>query len=337
MQKLLKNHQLLYYEVFAKRIDYMRENERRSLYASQVGFEGESESLAIYLKYIPRNWRILTDLNFIYEGQWIQIDALLITPHWIIILEVKNLKAYYTYENGDWSQNGQRLKRCYFDQLKRTNDIFRNVMEAHGVQLNTLRKLVLINEHKTVTFKSQENQQFVLERSEIKRFIDQLQIQGKDKPPVWDIDQMEKFILGAQSPAEKQEYINLEGRHLKKGIICSNQLCEKSMVSLHSRYHVRCKNCGYIEPKRTAVARTICEYSILFPDKKPTAHELLDFLGNKSLRKTLYRVLHEDFQSESKGRSRRYNLPADSYDNVFPNKRRRHREYQMVNGKLNKI
>lgn len=337
MQKLMKNHQLLYYEVFAKRVDYMRENERRSLYASQVGFEGESESLAIFLEHMPRNWRILTDLNFSYEGQWIQIDALLITPHCIIILEVKNLKAYYIYESGDWSQNGQRLKRCYFDQLKRTNDIFPNIMESHGLQLNTLRKLVLINEHKTVTFKSQENQQYVLERNEIKSFIDQLQIQGKDKPPLWEINQMANFILDAQSPIEKKEYVNFEGRHFKKGIICANQLCEKSMVSLHSRYRLRCKNCGYIEPKRNAVGRTICEYSILFPNNKPTSRELNDFLATPSLKKTLYRVLKEDFQSEFKGKVRRYKLPANIYENAFPEKHNRYHEYKLINGKLQKV
>lgn len=327
----------MYYNLAARRLDYLLEKERQTLYAIRIGYDGEADNLAIFLRHMPKTWRILTDLYYIYEGKRIQIDALLITACSLIILEVKNLKAYYSYENGDWIRNGQRLKQCYFDQLKRTNDIFRNVMATRNHHINTQRKLILINEDKTVTFNSNENQRYVLERSEIKKFIDELVELEKGQQEAWVVDEMSQIILKSQTIPAKAEYIELNNRNFNKGFMCVNDNCSSNQLSSTSRYQLICKKCGHIEPKSKAIQRTICEYSILFPNHKPTAKEIRAFIATDSLNKTINRVLFENFKSELDGKVRRYQLPATLFEYAFPKAEYRYYEHAMLNGCLVRI
>ncbi len=76
--------------------------------------------------------------------------------------------------------------------------------------------------------------------------------------------------------------------------------CEVSMGIL------KCKKCSYCEDITSAVLRTIVEFKLLFPESKMTTNIVHDWCKIIQSRKTIRKILSDNFQLNRKGKSSYY-------------------------------
>lgn len=113
---------------------------KRSLIAEELrrreaGYQGE-ESLDYYFRFLPKQYLILHDLNLPDGDYNCQIDTLLLTPEFALVIDVKNMagELIFDTENGQFIQLNNGKKKGYPDpiaQAERHQNYLLKLMDAH--------------------------------------------------------------------------------------------------------------------------------------------------------------------------------------------------------------
>lgn len=318
-----KTFQLQFLEVLQWRTN-LTQKESDNLYASNLGFEGEFEFLNAIKLFIPAHWIVLFSLSFNIFGK-IQVDALIITDCKILHFEVKNFQAYYYIQDGQWfKSNHERLNYNPYSQCQRAHEGLLKLLETSNIRVPIESKIVLINENETVNFMDGPDSR-VLRKWELKNFFDQIRYQEQKSPHRIDKERIKSEFLAKQVPEEFHAPDYLDGRDIQNGIVCLK--CHSVQQKSAEKFHIHCPACDYYEAKNKAVARTICEYSVLYPHEGVSHKTLLDFINTPGCAKSLKRLLSTDFNGNKKKYSHLYRLPNKLLEYALPNRKFRYKDY----------
>lgn len=143
-------------------IHYIRqilEEKRKNFF---TGYRGELQ-IDYHLKTLDMDkFIILTDLRLVYQNQTFQIDTLIISPYFVVIIESKNIAGTLIFEKNS-SQVIRELegKSQGFQnplvQVKRQKLLLNHLLKKHNIPSIPIEDLVGIAERKTIIVTSPDN------------------------------------------------------------------------------------------------------------------------------------------------------------------------------------
>ncbi|MBT2600992.1 MULTISPECIES: nuclease-related domain-containing protein [unclassified Oceanobacillus] len=143
-----KTRDLMLYDLLVHRMDFS--NKERQIYEKiKQGYEGERRFDQLCDE-IDGNNLILQDLLFTHNNTTFQIDSVIITKDTIYLLEIKNYKGEYIYENDRLIKmpNIEIIQPLH--QLHRSEALFRNLMTGFKYTLPIKSLVIFIHPHFTL-------------------------------------------------------------------------------------------------------------------------------------------------------------------------------------------
>ncbi|WP_394136561.1 nuclease-related domain-containing protein [Cytobacillus oceanisediminis] len=232
--------------------------------------------------------------------QYSQIDSLLITGESIYIFEVKNFEGDFYIEKDRWCTTSKSEIKNPLLQLQRIESLLRRLLHDLGFNFPIKSYLIFINPE-FYLYQAPFNLPAIFP-AQLNRFINKLKITStsqKDK----NLRLSKKLIsLGLkETPFVRKPQYTFE--KLEKGITC---LSCGSFLNPLNKNNLWCQGCGFKEDITHAVIRSIKEFRLLFPEKKITTsiiHEWCKIIRSK---KTIRRILLNNFQLINNGKSTHY-------------------------------
>jgi Nuclease-related domain len=285
-----------------------------SLRKHKAGYNGE-QSLMYFYRYLPKKgMHYLPGIRMLHDEYYFQMDSLIITPHFLLILEIKS-HAGHLYFDDKVKQMIRTLdgkKEAYEDpieQVKRQKYHLNKIMEQHKLPAVPIESLVVITNSSTIvefspTYKEafirgikspqlqhkfevyqSKYQESSLNKKELRKFIKQLfKLHDTYSPDVCELFQINKC-------------------ELIKGVLCP--MCVLPSIMNYKGANWRCPNCQH-KSKRAHVEALI-DYALLI-SPNITNQECKDFLKlpSRSITTHLLRALNLPYAGSTK--SRTYNL-----------------------------
>lgn len=305
---------LQFMEVLDKRIQLYRRG-KRYLQSQKDGYIGEVDMQNIVLANVPDSWTLITDKYFELDYCRGQVDAILVTPNGLKLFEVKNLSAYYEYQDDRWTTNGVELTHDYFDQMKSSRKLIRLLMQKLDTPVPVDGKLILINENDTAKIHGDMTELY-LKRWHLKSYFQHLRHNQKGTiiNTAEVVNLIENYSSAPPLPSIKPWEI---GNSIYRGIVCRH--CHHHGVNaVKLRYHVVCEQCHFKEMKELAVLRTICDIGILFYDFPLTKRFIVECINDWALNGVIKNVLHKYFHYENSNKQLNYLNPLQEIQYAFP-------------------
>ncbi|MGM0845520.1 MAG: nuclease-related domain-containing protein [Bacillota bacterium] len=268
------------------------ENEQRKLKAAIKGYKGElmfdEWALPLMNKMV-----FLNDLLLNHQGSKFQMDSCALTSKTIVNFEVKNFEGDYRIKNGIWISPAGEEKQDPMFQLKRTESLIRQYTQKLGFNWHIESYLIFINPE-FYLYNPPETPSIIF-APQMNRFLTKLQSRSL-KVNKGDLKLAEKL---QSLHIEESPYSRLPEYHfddLQKGILCPH--CDVFYKPCPSK-SLFCNICGESECKGSAILRTIEEFRLLFPNEKLTTNKIQAMCGIITLKKTIRKVLGENFTKVS--------------------------------------
>ncbi|OIJ08847.1 hypothetical protein BKP35_17320 [Anaerobacillus arseniciselenatis] len=257
----------------------------------QKGYEGEK----IFDKWLvdeglPSNFPILNDLLFEVQNTKFQIDSSLISSDTLYLFEVKNFDGDYVIKGDQWySLSGTEIKNP-LHQLKRSETLFRKLLQEFGFNLQVKAYLVFVNPD-FLLYQAPLKEPIIFP-SQLKRFLGKL---NTNTLPLRNRHSKlpEKLLANHLIESPYSQLPSYSYEKLEKGILCGS--CN-SFLGRKSRSKVICELCGVTEDVDSAVLRSIEEFRLLFPEEKITTSTIKDWCKIIDSSKMLRRILKENFK-----------------------------------------
>lgn len=273
----------------------------------EKGYEGELV-FDKWLENLSDNWLIMNDLLLETNNTIYQIDSTLISPDTIYLFEVKNFEGDYYLEDDKWyTISGKEIKNPLL-QLKRAESLFRRLLQDLRFSFSIEAYVVFVTPD-FFLYQTPMNVPIIFP-NQIDGFMKKLNMRSPRQT-----NGTSKFVERLSSILlEESPYKNLPGYtydQLKKGITCSKCF---GFVTRINENNLVCKRCGKLEKISEAVLRSVEEYRFLFPEKKITTnaiHEWCDLIESK---KTIRRILKENFILMQQARSSYFQIPPSKVD-----------------------
>lgn len=271
----------------------------------EKGYDGEQKFAAWLKENLTGEWIALCDLLLEVNRTTFQIDTLLITQKIVYPFEVKNFEGDYYVEDGVWHTfSGDVIKNPLL-QLERSDSLLRRLPQLSNISIKS--HLVFVNPEFAL-FQAPLNTPIILP-AQLNRFMKTLnqkttKLQEKHF-------RLTKQLLSEQinkSPFSKIPIYHYE--QLKKGITC--RVCHSLSTFAESR-NIICRQCGFREKMDSAVLRAIEQLMLLFPDKKITTSLIYDWCKIIDSKKTIRRILSQNFILSEHGHASFY-LPKSGSD-----------------------
>lgn len=249
----------------------------------KIGFSGELkvdyflESLGL-----PNSVRVLKNIELsVGEDSSFQIDTLIISAKYILLLEVKNIAGELTFESSPHqlvrNLKGQITKMdCPITQLVNTKSYFEKWLRQRGFQVAVIGKVILANQQAFV--KSAPKDAPILFMKELPSILRKLEsysdIMGEEER-LHLIEKIKQDQV-VYDPFPLSEYFRLDPNLLKKNQLCPN--CNLSLVYVnHKTRH--CTNCRV--DVRTNYESALQDWFMVFKGTI-TNRECQEFLGLKT-------------------------------------------------------
>jgi hypothetical protein len=266
----------------------LAESEQRKLNAARKGYHGElifdEWTTPLISKMV-----FLNDLLLDHQGSTFQIDTCALSSKTIFNFEVKNFEGDYRVKNGNWISPAGEEKKDPLLQLKRTESLIRQYTQQLGFQCHVESYLIFINPE--FYLYNPPDTQSIIFAPQLNRFMRKLQSRSL-KVTKGDLKIAEnlKSLHIEQSPYARLPEYSFDG--IQKGILCPHcHIFYKADLGKS----LFCNRCGESELKSSAILRTIEEFRLLFPNEKLTTTKIQAMCAIINLRKTIRKVLDENF------------------------------------------
>ncbi|CAN7149350.1 nuclease-related domain-containing protein [Rossellomorea sp. LjRoot5] len=287
---------------------FIKENLSKSL----AGYNGE-KSIDYYLSLLPtKSFYILHDLRLLINGRYFQIDTLLLTSSFALILEVKNIAGSIEFDSifNQIIQKKNGLEIALPDpiiQTGRQESQFRLWLHEHHFLPIPIRTLIVISNPQTIIRSNDKNvSQQVIHAALLPQKISQLN--DKYQKPILldkDIRRMIKQIKKLDTPLNpsvlNQYHISRED--IINGVVC--EICGYLPIDrVHGYWY--CPTCK--SKSKSAHLKTLEHYDLLFGNEI-TGRQLKDFImiSSPSL---ATRILNSVcVESRGKGKGKVHTLP----------------------------
>lgn len=281
---------LILYEYLNNRITLTPEYQAK-YYKLKKGFEGEKRFCTLLDQNLTGDYLILNNLVYKVNGSKLQIDNALIYQANLHSFEVKNFEGDYYIEKEKWySGNGSEIKDPII-QLKRSGSLFRRLLSDSKFNVPLSTDLVFVHPE-FMLYQAPLNLPMVLP-GQLNRFFKKLdQKIGASRLSPRDYQLSEK-LLSLQ--IEEDAYDDLPPYRFdssKKGATCEK--CDSFEVSVSGNTLI-CSKCDHHEPVSSAVLRCVKEVSLLFPGRKITTNDIVEWCGVVS-KKGIWRILKQNYE-----------------------------------------
>ncbi|NIK29347.1 hypothetical protein FHS45_002448 [Thalassobacillus devorans] len=239
-----------------------------------AGHFGETTA-DVYLQYLPRNrYHVLQDLRLFDGIRHFQIDALIITTSFILIMEVKNLrgKLIFDLEHHQLFRTYQEKQDIFPDPFlqveHQTLQLTRWLQTAQFPDIPIHSFILIANPNTTIKTHGRDTQQYKRRIIRPKLLFSEVEkLHSRSSPPVWDSDLIKlaaETLHKANTPftASLLQRFELTPADLIKGIRCPK--CEKFRME-RKRAHWFCSSCGH--KSEDAHLDTLRDYQLLMGDE----------------------------------------------------------------------
>lgn len=271
----------------------------KTLYKLEKGFEGERK-FDEFLDGLQANWITLNDLQLESNQTFFQNDTTLIFQGTIHLINVKNHTGdYYIDQNGEWYSGTGKLIRDPFEQLNRSENLFKQLLQELGYKFPIESYLVYMNPE-FYLYNAPRNMPAVFP-TQLNRYKNKL-LSIPSNLNEKHMELAEKLVSLHQNESPYTRYPEYHYEKLKKGLICC--LCH-SFITHFERNILICDKCGCIEDVETAILRGVDELMLLFPGIKITTNTLQEWCKIIPER-TIRRVLAKNYHKVGRGKASFY-------------------------------
>lgn len=272
--------------------------EKQTYVQHKKGYEGEQQ-FDKRLTSLTNNYLILHDLLLESNSSSFQIDSMLISNQIIYLFEIKNYEGDFLFRDGNWYTAFEKEIKNPILQLKRTESLFRALLQDLAIKIPIKAYIIFINPEFTL-FHAPLDLPIVLP-TQLNRFLKKLAMNSIqfNKATLKLAKQLRTMHIN-ESPYSILPAYNFE--QLTKGIICL--ACGSFMFS-RTEMVVSCR-CGFIENSETAVIRNVDELKLLFSNKKITTALVFDWCKIIKSKRTIQKILKEHYKAVGARKSTYY-------------------------------
>ncbi|MFC4797813.1 nuclease-related domain-containing protein [Neobacillus sp. GCM10023253] len=274
----------------------LSDKDGRKYYALEKGYQGEVMFDAITQE-LKNNCIVLNGLLFKLKEKHFQIDTVIIFQKTIYLIDVKNFEGDYIYKSDPdrFCKNDTEIDDPILQLLKAESKL-RQLLEEYRFNLPVESYVVHISPTFNLYNAPQNNH--VILPTQLNRFIRKLEnipsnLNGGHERLA---DLLISLDQGDYPNPPKPTY-SYDG--LKKGPYCSK--CISFSVSVGERKMV-CNTCGCEERMESVVLRCMRELVLLFPEIRITTSAVYEWCGCAVPRKTIGRVLKQNYKVMSSGK-----------------------------------
>ncbi len=264
----------------------------------EKGWLGEKQFDELLLG-LTNDHLILNNLLLEVNNTLFQIDSLLITQNRINIFEVKNFEGDIYTDGDHWHLlSGKEIKNP-LTQVSRSESLFRQLLQELRFKLTVESEIVFINPE-FYLYQAPVKGPFVF-HAQLGRFMKKIDNLATGKITGGHLRLVEKLVSLhiKDSPYKRLPVYNYE--ELEKGIVCKRGC---SFMDVANPNYLVCPSCGELEPKESAVLRSVKELSLLFPERKITTNQVIEWCGGIiTSRITIRKYLFKKYKLVTTGRS----------------------------------
>jgi hypothetical protein len=254
----------------------------------EKGYEGEKKFEKLLENQLS-DFLILSDLLLEKNNTVFQIDSTLIFQKKIHLFEVKNYEGDFYIEKDIWySRSGTEINNP-LEQLKRSESLFRRLLQDLRLTLPVEAHLIFINPEFTL-YQAPMNPPIILP-TQLNHFIKKINMtSSKLNGSHTKLAEQLLSLHITESPFTRIS--QFEYNQLKKGITCAT--CNSFMTSFIES-NLICDKCHCSEEIDTAILRNVEQFILLFPDRKITTNSIHEWCMVIESKKTIRRVLTKHF------------------------------------------
>ncbi|MBY6037131.1 NERD domain-containing protein [Fictibacillus nanhaiensis] len=279
---------------------HLKRNELEGeLARSHAGFRGE-QSLFYHLDLLPHDdCFIFHDLRIPHKSSFFQLDILILTPTFFLIIEVKNMAGTLIFDQ-EFNQlhrilNG--IEETFADpvsQIYRQTFLFKEWLNNQRLPKIPIESLIIIsNPHtriKSIPDKTNLSKMVTHSSNLLPRFHRFLHMHNKEIMTKKEIKKLSRLLLKqhTQNSSDLFEQFSISENNLIKGVPCPN--CE-SIPMIRKKRQWFCEKCFLFS--KDAHVEALKTYRILF-GPRITNSQCRDFLklSSRHTTKHLLRSLH---------------------------------------------
>ena len=308
---MYRTEKLVYLEALISRLkvdDEEFSSYQQAYYRAQAGLAGELKMQRTIADYhFPDPYKIFYNFECLNEkGFSHQIDALIITTRFLLVVEVKQISGTLFYkpafhEFARQTEEGviENFKNP-FDQAYRHQLYISYLLSKWGISLPVL--YIVINANLRTKLDSSLNGYPIIHLSGLPKFLEKLyETNGESTVNLMDLER--KLVsISRRLPYSK----NVERDRLRNGVLC--QKCDFQHVMNYHHGLWSCPHCGV--KSKEAIFLALHQYRLLIGDRI-TNRELREFVGIDCKAVTSKLLKRLKFEQFGKGRGVYYLIPED--------------------------
>ncbi|WP_040203944.1 nuclease-related domain-containing protein [Neobacillus jeddahensis] len=257
------------------------------------GFEGEVMFDSLTEK-LQCESLFLNDLLLDQNNSTFQLDSVMITQDPLYLFEVKNYEGDFYYEDGRFYTLSKKEIKNPLHQLARSESLLRQLLQSIGYRIPIKSYVIFINPQFTL-YQAPINQPIIFP-NQLPNFMGNLN-ERPSKLTRRHKSIAEKLVSLHQNESLYKKLPPYNYESLRKGLNCS--VCYSFMVFVEDKKLV-CDLCGHQESVDTAILRAVEELKLLFPGEKITTNGVHEWCQVVDSKKTIRRVLKQNYSSIGK-------------------------------------
>lgn len=297
--------------------NYPRKDElnlSQQLYKIQAGFSGETKvDRYLELLELPKSSIVLTNVHLaLSPGHSFQIDTLVLTKQFILLLEIKNMTGNLYFETDPHQlrsikTNGEEvITECPITQLEVAKENLRIWLANQGINMDIDGQIILANRNSTVKVAPKNAPILYLKRLSL--YLRE-KLQGPTKYNLAELKKMSEVIESNRldyNPYPLCDYYNISPHLLKRGQLCSQ--CNSSMVYQNHKLQF-CQNCqlSVLNNYREAIQ----DWFILI-NSTMSNRQCRSFLQLKNKDDAYYALKSINLNQKGKSVATKYSWPPDT-------------------------
>ncbi|WP_311432220.1 nuclease-related domain-containing protein [Facklamia hominis] len=262
--------------------------EWREYFALKYGIEGEAQANEYLKRHLPKNIKLIHNLNLDIAGKT-QIDYLILARHLWWVIEIKNYNGVLKYENQQATLRGEAFHNDPFAAMRRRMTLVKELSQQTQRSLNVVGTFISIHPEGEVIWDSQEAFDIVM-RHQLNRYLVQ-KIQDCNLNQA-DYVQADMDLI---NQVVNQEFACVDDisqetwQALRRGLRCNR--CGSFNLEIENR-RLTCRDCGESSSKNQAIQIAMDQYHALYPSRpKVSVQTLYSFIDCQISRKTLFYAL----------------------------------------------
>ncbi|MEH7381742.1 nuclease-related domain-containing protein [Bacillus sp. JJ1533] len=284
----------------------LNEKEKNNFIYLNKGWLGEKQFDQLLLG-LTNECLILNNLLLEVNNTQFQIDSLLITQKKIIIFEVKNFEGDPYIDGDRWHLlSGKEIKNPLI-QVSRSESLFRQLLQELRFHLAVESEIVFINPE-FYLYEAPVKGPFIF-HSQLGRFLNKINSLAAGEIPAGHMRLAEKLVSLHIKESQYKQLPDYTYEEIEKGIVCRRGC---TFMDTANQNFLVCPSCRKLEHKESAVLRSVREFTLLFPNRKITTNQIMEWCRVIRSRLTIRKYLLKKYKLVTKGRTS-YFVKSEEY------------------------